>query len=155
MLARDNLRSIAQIYLGVDHAAVAAKSFILSSGVLAPYQVEDLGAYDTQSVDYPVYAYKVCRALQDAKNAVGILMCGSGVGMCIAANRYPWIRAAIGNHSDEEVRLAREHNDANVVCLGARLLTETEMAQRISVFLTTAFAGGRHERRVQMLGSLA
>jgi ribose 5-phosphate isomerase B len=115
------------------------------------YQVLDLGTDSADSVDYPDFAEKLTQAIGSGRATRGVLMCGSGIGMAIAANRHPGIRAALV-HDVETARLAREHNDANVLVMGGRLIPG-ELARRIlETFLATPFEGGRHARRVNKLG---
>ncbi|MCX7674865.1 MAG: RpiB/LacA/LacB family sugar-phosphate isomerase, partial [Bdellovibrionaceae bacterium] len=114
----------------------------------------DLGTTEGMtSVDYPDYADKLAVALQKDPQGVGVLVCGSGQGMCMRANRYPHLRAALV-WSKEVARLARAHNNANVICLGGRLTPPEEAWSWLQVFLDTPFDGGRHEQRVQKLGLL-
>lgn len=111
---------------------------------------EDLGTNSTDSVDYPDFAQRLCDRLKEVEGALGILICGSGQGMAIKANRNSWIRAALC-WSDEVALLAREHNDANVLCLGGRLTPFAEAEKILTTFLQTEFVGGRHQIRVDKL----
>lgn len=142
------------IYLASDHAGFELKekikAHLLQNSIYKNYQINDLGPTDTTSVDYPDYADLVCQALKNDDLAYGILICGSGQGMSIRANKYPFIRAALV-YNDEIAKLSREHNNANVICMGARFCTETEASRWVSLFLQTHFAGGRHETRVAKL----
>ena len=113
--------------------------------------VLDLGTNRSDSVDYPDYGNAVARAILDKKAELGIAICGSGIGISIAANRHLGIRAALCS-SGLAAELARKHNDANVLCLGARLIGEAEAAECMIRFLTTDFEGGRHAARVEKLG---
>jgi ribose 5-phosphate isomerase B len=115
------------------------------------YEALDLGTYGPEPVDYPDYADALVQAMNEGKATRGVLVCGSGIGVSIRANRYPGIRAALC-HDTVTARLARQHNDANVLVLGERV-TGVEVAKDcLRIFLTTAFEGGRHARRVQKLG---
>ena len=143
-----------RIALGSDHAGFEAKRALLSSLEQAGHQVRDLGPAGTDSVDYPDYAEAVSREVADGEAERGILICGTGIGMCIGANKIAGIRAAKCN-DPEEARLSREHNDANVLCLGARVIDATVLTETALAFLGTDFAGGRHARRVAKLDALA
>jgi ribose 5-phosphate isomerase B len=112
---------------------------------------QDLGTFDSNSVDYPDYADKVALALQDApEGVVGVLVCGSGQGMSIRANRHKHIRAALC-WSEDVARLARQHNDANILCLAGRMTLPTLAERILQTFLTSQFEGGRHQTRVDKL----
>ncbi|MEO5354137.1 MAG: ribose 5-phosphate isomerase B [Magnetococcus sp. XQGC-1] len=113
-------------------------------------QVLDLGTHGTESVDYPEYARRVCIALLSGEAQRGILLCGTGLGISMAANRYPGIRAALC-HDEYTARLSRRHNDANVLVLGGRLLGSALAAAMLDLWLTEPFEGGRHQRRIDML----
>jgi len=142
-----------RIAVGADHAGVTLKGDI--TRLLAELGVvyTDFGTDTTASVDYPDFAAIVARGVADGSFDRGILVCGSGIGMAIAANKVAGVRAAVA--ADETAaRLSREHNDANVLALGARL-TPADTARRIvSVFLDTPFAGGRHQQRVDKITAL-
>lgn len=148
-----------EIYLASDHGGLRLKAAIHAflTGDEAPQpglNIIDLGPQSGDSVDYPDYAGKLAAALQDKPAARGILICGSGIGISIAANRYSWIRAALV-HDETSARLCREHNDANVLALGERLTGELTALAAVAVFLTTEFAGGRHQNRVAKLADPA
>ncbi len=134
-----------------DHAGVALKQALLEEIRALGYAPLDLGTDSEASVDYPDYGDAIARAVLDGKAARGIAICGSGIGISIAANRHKGIRAALVS-SAEAATLAREHNDANVLCLGARLISEAEAKACVKQFLTTDFEGGRHRARVEKLG---
>lgn len=142
------------IVIAADHAGFAFKKAILSWLHAHNYQVTDLGTFSEESVDYPDYAMKVVNALTEQHAEKGILICGSGIGMSIAANRHCSIRAALC-HQEEVAKLARQHNDANVLVLGARLISEEEALRCIHAFLSTDFDGGRHLKRVEKLSSFS
>jgi len=114
----------------------------------------DLGPADGSSVDYPDYGEKLALALSEDGDARGVAICGSGIGISIAVNRFPWVRAALVG-SVEAAKLSREHNNANVIALGERLITQDTALACIDVFLSTDFEGGRHERRVDKLTKLS
>jgi ribose 5-phosphate isomerase B len=142
--------SIKKIAIASDHAGIDLKAALAKHLQALGFAVEDHGTNSTESVDYPDYAQKIAAEIIAQKAALGILICGSGVGMSIAANRFTGIRAALC-HSEEIAKLAREHNDANILVLGARFL-DLRTAQAITdIFLQTNFSGGRHANRVSKL----
>ena len=139
-----------KIFISSDHAGFKLKESIkmyLSKKRL-PFQ--DLGPINDDKVDYPDYAHKVAKKVKMSKNNVGILVCGSGTGMNIAANKHKNIRAA-QCFNLKSTKLSRLHNDANIITLGARLLTKKNAIKFISVFLSTKFEGGRHKKRVKKI----
>lgn len=138
------------IAIAADHGGVELKSQIIKSLSGNGWEVLDLGTDGSASVDYPDYAKVVAKSIIDGKAERGILVCGSGIGMSIAANRYPQIRAALV-HDRLSAELCRQHNNANVLCLGARLLGDATALDCVNAFMTTEFEGGRHERRVEKL----
>jgi ribose 5-phosphate isomerase B len=139
------------IVIAADHGGMSLKAVLKEVLSEMGYEALDLGTYGPEPVDYPDYADALVQAMKEGKAARGVLVCGSGIGVSIRANRYPGIRAALC-HDAVTARLARQHNDANVLVLGERL-TGVEVAKDcLRVFLTTAFEGGRHARRVEKLG---
>lgn len=142
-----------KISLGADHAGFALKEHLRDALAKAGHQVFDLGTHSTASVDYPDYAAAVGREVASGTADRGILVCGSGVGMSIAANKIDGVRAALGV-SPEEVALSRQHNDANILTLGARFTGTAEADELVRIFLETGFDGGRHERRVEKISQL-
>jgi ribose 5-phosphate isomerase B len=142
-----------RIALGADHAGVQLKAdikkFLDERGV--PYT--DFGTNTTDSVDYPDFAETVARAVADGSHDRGLLFCGSGIGMAMAANKVPGVRAASAV-DDVSTRLSREHNDANVLALGERLTPAATARQLVATFLDTPFGGGRHQRRVDKISAL-
>jgi len=142
-----------RIALGADHAGVQLKAdikkFLDERGV--PYT--DFGTNTTDSVDYPDFAETVARAVADGSHDRGLLFCGSGIGMAMAANKVPGVRAA-SVVDDVSTRLSREHNDANVLALGERLTPAATARQLVATFLDTPFGGGRHQRRVDKISAL-
>ena len=142
-----------KVAVGSDHAGYEAKA--RAAQVLASLgaEVSDLGAHSAQSVDYPDFGASVGRAVASGEADCGVLICGSGIGIAIAANKIAGVRAAVC-WNEETARLARQHNDANVLCLGARFV-EPELAGRmIRAFVETEFEGGRHQQRVDKLTKL-
>ncbi len=140
-----------KIALGCDHGGLALKAEIVEWLVRAGREVTDLGCHSEDSVDYPVFADLVCAAIIEGRASCGILICGTGIGMSIAANRHRQIRAALC-HEAFTARMSREHNDANVLCLGARVLGNGVVIDIVTTWLSTEFAGGRHLRRISLMG---
>ena len=140
------------VAVGVDHAGFPLKRPLVERLERSGRAVLDLGADGTGPVDYPDYAFAVARALRDGEAEFGVLVCGAGVGMSIAANRYPWVRAALC-HDAAAARLARAHNDANVLALGARVVPVETALECLAAFLEAGFEGGRHARRVGKLAA--
>jgi len=142
-----------RIAIAADHAGLTLKRDIarLLGEMQLPY--EDFGTDSEGSVDYPDYAARVAHGVADGEFDRGILICGTGIGMAIAANKVAGVRAAPVTDLDT-ARLSREHNDANVLALGARFLGRERALEIVRIFLETPFAGGRHERRVQKIAAL-
>ncbi len=141
-----------KVIIAADHAGVDLKDELVKFCKRHTISVEDLGATDDVSVDYPDYAHKVCEKVLTSETVAGVLICGSGIGMSMAANRHCGIRAALCLDEDGvTATLARRHNKANILCLGARLMTIDAAINSLQVFLATPFEGGRHERRVQKI----
>lgn len=130
-----------------DHAATEYRKPIMAAAEAAGLEVLDLGTSGTDSVDYPDYANAMAEALASGQAARGVLICGTGIGASIAANRHRHVRAALC-HSTTDARLCRQHNDANVLVLGARTIGPEVALDCLATFLDTAFEGGRHARRV-------
>ncbi len=139
--------------LGADHAGVGLKDLLGRWLQERGHPVEDLGTYDGTSVDYPDYAARVARAVSEGRVRFGLLVCGTGIGMSIAANRFAGVRAVVCSEAFS-ARMARAHNDANVLCLGARVVGPGLALHILEAFLGGAFEGGRHARRVDKLGRL-
>ena len=139
-----------KIFISSDHAGFKLKETIKDYLKNKKVKIEDLGPKDDSSVDYPDYAHKVARKVKSRKSNVGILVCGSGTGMNIAANKHKNIRAA-QCFNLKSTKLSRLHNDANIITLGSRLITKKNALKFISVFLNTKFDGGRHLRRVRKI----
>lgn len=140
-----------KIFIAADHAGYELKEKLKRALTQNPqYSVVDFGTQNTDSVDYPDYADLVCRSIETEPEAYGVLICGSGQGMSIRANKYSYIRAALV-YSEETAKLSREHNNANVICLGSRLCTFDQADLWLNIFLETNFAGGRHQARVAKL----
>lgn len=140
-----------KIVIGSDHAAFKAKEF-LKGHLKDRFEIIDVGTDSEDSCHYPVFAKKACEEV--IKNGVrGILLCGSGIGVSMVANRFSGIRAALCR-AVIDAQLSRQHNNANVLCLGARLTKEDDMLGIVDVFLGTSFEGGRHVDRVAMFENL-
>ncbi|HWC10114.1 MAG TPA: ribose 5-phosphate isomerase B, partial [Acidimicrobiales bacterium] len=142
-----------RVAIGSDHAGVELKAHLVEHLREAGHTVDDVGTSGTESVDYPDYGALVARAVAAGDADLGVCVCGTGIGIGIAANKVPGVRAAIV-HDVTSATMARRHNDANVVCLGARLLGPQVAADALDAFLATAFEGGRHQRRIDRLAGL-
>jgi ribose 5-phosphate isomerase B len=138
------------IVIASDHAGVDLKARIIELIGEAGHEVRDLGPLDTASVDYPDFAHAVAEALAAGEAETGILICGTGIGMSLAANRHPKVRAALC-HDAFTAEMGRRHNDANVLCIGARSTGPGVAEQMVRIFLETDFEGGRHQRRVDLI----
>ncbi len=139
-----------RIAIGADHKGFSLKEAIKKKLTAEGHQVADLGGFSEDSVDYPDFACKVGREVSQGKFDFGIAICWSGTGMTIAANKIKGVRAALCVNADM-ARLAREHNDANVLTLGSRYITPEVAELIVSTWLSTEFAGGRHQRRVEKI----
>ncbi len=138
------------IAIASDHAGFELKSLLKKDLETMGFGVLDLGAVSKESVDYPDFGFALAGALKAGKADRGVLVCGSGIGISIAANRFPEVRAAL-IHDALGARLSRQHNDANVICFGGRLIGEEVARDCLKVFLETKFEGGRHTGRVAKL----
>ena len=138
------------IFISSDHAGFKLKESIKNYLINKKFKFQDLGPKDNSKVDYPDYAHKVARKVKTSKSNVGILICGSGTGMNIAANKHKNVRAA-QCFNLKSTKLSRLHNDANIITLGSRLITKKNALKFISVFLNTKFEGGRHLKRVKKI----
>lgn len=141
------------IALGSDHAGFDLKEAIKKHLLERGYEVIDEGTTSHESVDYPVYAAKVGEDVAYKKATFGILCCGTGEGISIAANKINGVRCGIG-YNDEVTRLLRQHNDANVIAFGGRFMSPKDVLPRVDDFIETEFLGGRHEIRVEEIHSL-
>jgi ribose 5-phosphate isomerase B len=142
-----------KIVLGSDHAGFQGKEKLAARLQKKGYDVLDVGAVSEESVDYPDFAKAVGTAVAKGKADRGVLVCGTGIGMCIAANKVKGVRAAVV-WNPASARLASEHNNANVLCLSGRLFTDPQRYAMLDAWLKTPFAGGRHERRIEKISSL-
>jgi ribose 5-phosphate isomerase B len=139
-----------KIFISSDHAGFKLKEEIKSHLLKKKLSFQDLGPFNDDRVDYPDYAHKVARKVKANKSNVGILVCGSGMGMNIAANRHKNIRAA-QCFNLKSTKLSRLHNDANIITLGSRLLTKKLAMNCVNTFLNTKFEGGRHSKRIKKI----
>jgi ribose 5-phosphate isomerase B len=135
------------IPIGADHAGLELKNRLVSELKRLGYDPEDIGTHSAESTDYPDYAHRVAEKVSRGAAKRGVLLCGTGLGMSFAANRHHGVRAAVA-WTPEIARLAREHNDANVLVLPARFLSEDDGVKILEAWLDTPFAGGRHSRRI-------
>ena len=139
-----------KIYISSDHAGYKLKEDIKIYLTKKNIKFLDLGPLNNNKVDYPIYAHKVAKRVKINKKNVGILVCGSGTGMCITANKHKNIRAA-QCFSPKSTKLSRLHNDANIITLGSRLLSKKKACSFINIFLNTKFEGGRHIKRIRRI----
>jgi ribose 5-phosphate isomerase B len=139
-----------RIAIGSDHAGFELKEFIKLHLEKSGHEVEDFGTFSKSTADYPDFAKKVASSVAADFSDMGVLVCGSGVGMCMAANRYRGVRAAV-LRSVEDAKLSRSHNDANVACLGARLTAKSDALALIDAFFSESFEGGRHLDRIKKI----
>ena len=141
-----------KILIAADHGGFDLKEDIKAFTFHQNIEWIDLGTHSNESVDYPEYGNKMAQAIGERQAGTGIIICGTGIGISIAANRHSHIRAALCTSTDM-AKLAREHNDANVLALGARITPKDTALNIVQTFLDTAFEGGRHARRVNQLGA--
>ena len=139
-----------KIAIGADHAGMALKNQVVGWLKSQGHQVEDAGTHSIESCDYPDFAAAVARDVASGTTERGILVCSTGVGMSIAANKINGIRAALAMNADE-VQLSRQHNNANILTMGAKYTTAEQAQEFIKMFLETPFEAGRHERRVNKI----
>lgn len=139
-----------KVTLGCDHAGLELKNAVADLLSKRGFEVEDVGTYGNDSVDYPDFASVVSRKVGSGESAFGVLVCGTGLGMSIVANKYRGVRAAVCT-SEFEARATRAHNDANVLCLGERVVGMGLGLAIAEAFFDTAFEGGRHERRIEKI----
>ncbi|MCA0202165.1 MAG: ribose 5-phosphate isomerase B [Proteobacteria bacterium] len=139
------------IVIASDHAGVELKSQMTDDLKRMGFSVKDLGTNSSDSVDYPDFGHAVGKAVETHEAKAGVVICGTGIGISIAANRHKGVRAALV-HDDMTARMAREHNDANVMAIGARIVPADQARALLKTFFETPFEGGRHARRVEKLG---
>ena len=141
------------IPIASDHAGFQAKEYIKEVLSESGYEYKDFGTHSEDSVDYPDFAVEVAKRVNDGDFEMGILVCGSGQGVCMTANKYPKVRAGLV-YSKKSAEMTRLHNNANVLCIPGRELNEDEIKEFVETWLNTTFEGGRHERRVNKIESL-
>jgi len=139
------------VFIATDHAGFEVKDYVKKIVVDLGFSVQDLGPYSKERVDYPDYAKKCAESVIE-QDGIGILICGTGIGISITANKTPGIRAALC-HDTYTARLTREHNDANILCFGERVVGKGVIEDMLKIFLTTEFEGGRHQDRVNKIES--
>ena len=139
-----------KVFIGCDHAALDMKNEIVEYVKSLGFEAYDEGTYSSDRVDYPVYAKKVALAVKENEDSLGILICGTGIGMSLAANKVKGIRAAAVSEV-YSAKLTRQHNNSNIVCIGARVIGVETAKMIVDVFLGTEFEGERHQRRVDMI----
>src|SRR5262245_13488052 len=142
-----------KVLIASDHAGFEGKEAVKKTLDEMGVEYEDLGTNSPDSVDYPDYAERVAKGVASGEAERGILVCGSGIGMEIAANKVPGVRAALA-WNEETAKLARQHNDANIVAVGERTTPQETIDRIVRAFLTTDFEGGRHERRIEKIAKL-
>lgn len=142
-----------KITLGCDHAAFEEKELLKAYLQELGHEVDDLGPYSGDRVNYPDFASKVAKVVASGGGGKGIILCGSGIGVSMVANRYARVRAALVR-SEEEAKLSRQHNDANVLCMGARLINIETIKKLSKIWLETEFEGGRHSERIALFNEL-
>lgn len=138
------------IVIGSDHAGFEYKSMIIEMLQGRGLNVQDVGTFDKDSVDYPDFAHPVAEAVESGEAACGILICGSGNGVSITANKHPKVRAGL-SWNNEVAKLIRQHNNANVICLPSRFVSPPTAEEMVNIFLSTEFEAGRHEQRVEKI----
>ena len=138
-----------KVAIGCDHGGIDLKKTVIAVVQGLGHEVDDQGCSSSESVDYPDFAKSVSGLVKEGRCECGILICGTGIGMSMAANRIPGIRAALCNEMFS-AKMSREHNDANILCLGARVIGPGLAAEIVRTWMNTDFAGGRHQRRIDM-----
>lgn len=142
-----------KIAIGCDHGGITLKDSIVNYLEERGVQIEDFGTFGTESVDYPDYAYKVARSVADGRADKGILMCGTGIGISIAANKVNGIRCALC-HNTETARLTALHNDSNILAMGGRVIDSDTAVDIVKTWLDTPFEGGRHINRINKISEI-
>ena len=142
-----------KVVIGCDHAGFELKGKVIEHLKNRGFEIQDVGTDSTASCDYPLFAKALCKVLQDGKAELGILICGTGIGMSMAANKCKGIRACACSDTFS-ARLTRNHNDANVLCIGARVVGEGLAYDLVDAFLDAPFEGGKHQRRVDLITAI-
>jgi ribose 5-phosphate isomerase B len=146
MIGMDNK----MIPIGADHAGYELKQYLIEYLTDKGYQLKDFGCYSEESIDYPDYGHPVAEMVQENKGMLGILICGSGNGINMTANKHQGVRSALC-WKKEIAELARQHNDANIITLPARFISKSEAIEMVDAFLQTQFEGGRHQKRIDKI----
>tara|TARA_B100001121_G_scaffold247830_1_gene223204 strand:- start:84 stop:509 length:426 start_codon:yes stop_codon:yes gene_type:complete len=141
---------VKKIVIASDHAGYSLKEYVKNFLNKKRIQIKDVGANSKESVDYPDYAHKLSKFIEKNQNAIGVLICGSGQGMIMSANKHKKIRAALC-YNAKSTKLSRLHNDANVITLGSRLISKKSAIKYLNIFLKTKFEGGRHKKRIRKI----
>ena len=139
-----------KIFISSDHAGFILKNYIFDNLKKRKFKIENLGPFNGRSVDYPIYAKKLANKVSKNKTNFGILICGSGTGMAMAANKVKNIRAAVC-YNTKNTKLSRLHNNANIITVGSRLISKNLAFKLVNIFLKTKFEGGRHLRRIKKI----
>lgn len=139
-----------KIAIGCDHGGIVLKESVIATLQSLGAEVVDLGTYNTDSVDYPTYGLKVAEAVASGECEAGVLMCGTGIGISISANKVPGIRAAVVTNT-YMAQLTKNHNNANIIALGGRVITPEEAKDIVTAWYTAEYEGGRHQRRLDMI----
>ena len=139
-----------KIVIASDHAGYSLKEYVKKFLNRKKIQIKDVGANSNEKVDYPDYAHKLSKVIKKNRNSIGVLICGSGQGMIMAANKHKKIRAALC-YNVKSTKLSRLHNDANVITLGSRLISKKNALKCLNIFLKTKFEGGRHKKRIRKI----
>ena len=142
-----------QIAIGSDHAGFHLKNTLRDGLVEQGHEVEDVGTFSAERADYPVFGAAAAQLVANGNADYGVVVCGSGQGICMAANKVAGIRAGV-IRDDQDAQMSRAHNDANVACFGERVTDSQTAINALAVFLSTEFEGGRHQNRVDLLGEL-
>lgn len=142
-----------KLAIGCDHVAVALKKHIIAHLTEQGHELIDLGTYTEERCDYPIYGQKVALSVVNGEADLGILICGTGIGISLAANKVPGIRAAVCSEP-YSAAMARSHNNANIVAFGARVVGQGTAEQIVDAFLSARYEGGRHQKRIEMLESI-
>lgn len=139
-----------RIIIGCDHGGLNLKNKVVEHLKEIGYEVEDVGTYTSDSVDYPIYAKKVAHAVADGKYEKGIIICGTGIGVSIVANKVKGIRASLCGDTFS-AKATRQHNNSNILCMGERVIGASLALDIVDIWLTTEYEGGRHQRRIDMM----
>ena len=142
-----------KLVIGCDHAAPEMKNLVRDHLIARGFDVEDIGVHTTDSCNYPDIAHTLCQKIQSGEREMGILICGTGIGMSMAANKHRGIRAACCSDTFS-ARLTREHNDANVLCFGARVVGQGLALELVNAFVDAEFEGGKHKTRVDLITAI-